>query len=51
MMRALVASNVLSRREGAVVFVPLDPLRDPNGTMVVQRLQRLHDLAKIRDVL
>ena len=51
MMRALVASNVLSRREGTVVFVPVDPLRDPNGSMVVQRLQRLHSLAMIRDVL
>jgi sirohydrochlorin cobaltochelatase len=51
MMRALVASNVLSRREGTVVFVPLDPLRDPNGKIVVQRVQHLHSLAKIRDVL
>jgi sirohydrochlorin cobaltochelatase len=51
MMRAMIASNVLSRREGTVVFVPLDPLRDPNGKIVVQRLQRLHSLAKIRDSL
>jgi sirohydrochlorin cobaltochelatase len=51
MMRALVASNILSRREGTVVFVPLDPLRDPNGSIVVQRLQHLHSLARVRDVL
>src|SRR5262245_58231046 len=31
MMRALVASNVLSRREGALLFVAINGLQDPGG--------------------
>ena len=31
MMRALVASNVLARREGTVLFVPVNPSIDPRG--------------------
>ena len=34
MMRALVASNVLSRREGTVLFVPVNAATDPDGTIV-----------------
>ena len=34
MMRALVVSNVLSRREGNVLFVPVNPAIDPTGTIV-----------------
>lgn len=51
MMRALLASNVLSRREDAVLFVSLDPLRDPDGAIVLQVLQRLHSAAKFRGIL
>ena len=32
MMRALVASNVLSRREGTTLFVPVNSVTDPTGT-------------------
>ena len=31
MMRALVASNVLARREGTVLFVPVNPAADPTA--------------------
>jgi hypothetical protein len=31
MMRALVAHNVLSRREGSMLLVPVDATRDPSG--------------------
>ena len=31
MMRALVAGNVLARREGRTLFLPLDPVADPDG--------------------
>ena len=31
MMRALVASNVLARREGTALFVPVNPTTDPGG--------------------
>src|SRR4030095_5049020 len=34
MMRALVAQNVLSRREGLVLFVPVNAARDPRGVLV-----------------
>ena len=51
MMRALVASNVLSRREETTLFVPLNPVQDPNGDNVVGAMMRTHRLAKIKGVL
>ena len=48
MMRALVVSNVLSRREGVVLFVPVNPAADPNGGRVAQAVVRLHRLAAVR---
>lgn len=43
-MRLLVVSNVLSRREGTVVFVPVDPSSDPNGDRVTRIVQQLTSL-------
>jgi sirohydrochlorin cobaltochelatase len=51
MMRGMVVSNVLSRREGAVLFVPVNPVRDPGGARVVGSLVRVHRLAAARDLL
>jgi sirohydrochlorin cobaltochelatase len=51
MMRALVASNVLSRREGTVLFVPVNPDRDPDGDTVVRSVVRIHRLAAVRSVV
>ena len=48
MMRALVASNVLSRREDTVLFVPINPNTDPQGDTVIQVTCRIYDLAKNR---
>jgi hypothetical protein len=48
MMRALVVSNVLSRREGTVLFVPVNPAVDRNGGRVAQAVVRLHRLAAVR---
>lgn len=45
MMRALVASNILSRREGTVFFVPIDPVRDPTGEKAIRTVVRLSGLA------
>ena len=42
MMRALVASNVLSRREGTVLFVPLDPAVDHDGARLASAVARVH---------
>lgn len=45
MMRALVASNVHARREDAVLFVPANPVVDPDGARVATRVAHLHALA------
>jgi sirohydrochlorin cobaltochelatase len=51
MMRALVVSNVLSRREGTVLFAPLNINSDRTGDKVVTSLARAHRLAAARGVL
>jgi sirohydrochlorin cobaltochelatase len=48
MMRAMVASNILSRREGTVLFVPLNPESDPNGETVARSVARMHGFAIAR---
>ena len=48
MMRALVASNVLSRREGLVLFVPVNPETDPNGGRMAELVVRTFRLAAAR---
>ncbi len=50
MMRSLVASNVLSRREGTAYFVPVDPVRDPDGEAVVRVVSQLNALTRIAGV-
>ena len=51
MMRMLVAGNVLSRREGTVLFVPVNPLIDPDGSTVAESLRRIHAFAAARQIL
>ncbi len=51
MMRAMVASNVLSRREGTVLFVPVNEASDPEGQTVVRSFARVHKFAAARQVL
>lgn len=46
MMRALAVSNVLSRREGTVVFLPLNPEIDVTGDRTVQAVTEAHGLAQ-----
>ena len=50
MMRALVASNVLARREGTVLFVPVNPAIDPDGRSVAESVIRIHGYAASRSV-
>jgi hypothetical protein len=50
MMRALVTANVLSRREGHVLFLPLNPDRDPRGDVVSSAVARIYRLACARGV-
>lgn len=40
MMRALIAENVLARREGTVLCLPANPWRDPDGRLVLSGVQR-----------
>jgi hypothetical protein len=51
MMRAMLVSNVLSRREGTAIFVPVNPTSDPSGERVIQAVIRTHGFAQIRKVL
>ncbi len=51
LMRALVATNVLSRREDKTLFVPIDLHHDPGGHRTTQALARLHKLATLRSIL
>jgi hypothetical protein len=51
MMRALVASNVLARREGTVLYVPINPDTDPRGETVAEAVAKAHACATIRGVI
>jgi hypothetical protein len=51
MMRMRVVSNVLSRREGTVLFVPVNPAQDPDGDRVASAVVRIHRLALAKGVL
>ena len=48
MMRALVAGNVLARREEQTLFVPINAGIDPTGAILVPRLALVHRLAARR---
>jgi hypothetical protein len=51
MMRLLVAGNVLTRREGTALFVPVNPATDPDGQAVAAAVGRVHRFAAARGVL
>lgn len=48
MMRALVASNVLARREGQTLFVPVNAAVDRTGEILAPRVALVHRLAMRR---
>lgn len=50
MMRALVATNVLSRREEATLFVPINPKSDPDGEAVIRSLVQIHRFYSARQI-
>ena len=50
MMRAMVANNVLSRREGTMLFVPVNPASDPGGVIVARTVMMVHRLAAVRGI-
>ena len=45
MMRLLVAANVLTRHEGTVLFVPVNPATDPDGQAIAGAVARVHRFA------
>ena len=51
MMRMMVASNVLSRREGTVLFLPVNDASDAGGEIVTRLLTRVHRLAAARRII
>lgn len=51
MMRAMVAHNVLSRREGSTLLVPNNPASDPGGVIVARTVRVVHRLAAIRGLV
>jgi sirohydrochlorin cobaltochelatase len=51
MTRALVAMNVLARREDTVLCVPVNVSTDPQGERVARAIARVHQLAAARGVL
>ncbi len=51
MMRAVVVSNVVSRRENRKLFVPVNPVVDPEGGIVLRTVLRLHAFAAARGIL
>jgi sirohydrochlorin cobaltochelatase len=51
MMRAMVVSNVLARREESVLFVPVNPVTDPGGEIVARMVSRVHGFARVRGVV
>jgi sirohydrochlorin cobaltochelatase len=45
MMRLMVVSNVLSRREADSVYIPINPSADPSGSRIVSLFTRAHRVA------
>jgi sirohydrochlorin cobaltochelatase len=51
MMRVMVASNVFCRREGSLIYVPVNPTTDPGGNRVAALLLRAHRVARAQGVI
>lgn len=51
MMRATAVGNVASRREGATVFVPVNPVTDPEGEIVLRTVRDVYSFATARGIL
>jgi sirohydrochlorin cobaltochelatase len=51
MMRMLVVINVLARREGTVLFVPINPAVDPDGGIVSDSMELVYRLAALRGIV
>jgi sirohydrochlorin cobaltochelatase len=47
MMRAMVVSNVLCRREGNFIYIPVNPSADPSSRRIVDLLVRAYQVAGV----
>jgi hypothetical protein len=47
MMRAMVVNNILARREGTTLFVPINSAVDPGGEAVARCLVRVWELSRL----
>ena len=51
MMRVMVVSNVLARREGNSFYIPVDPSADRNGEAVAASVARAYRVARAQGVI
>jgi sirohydrochlorin cobaltochelatase len=51
MMRTMVGTNVLSRREGTALFVPVNPGSDPQGAVVTSAVARVYEFARAKGLV
>jgi hypothetical protein len=51
MMRTMVGTNVLSRREGTTLFVPVNPVTDPQGALAARAVGQVYGLARAQAIL
>lgn len=51
MMRGMVVCNVMARREETVLFMPVSPMSDPGGDVLVRNLARLMGFARVRGAI
>lgn len=51
MMRAMVVSNILARREETTLLLAMNPAQDPEGESALRVFVRVHGFAKARNVL
>jgi sirohydrochlorin cobaltochelatase len=51
MMRAMVAHNVLARREHSILYLPIQPAEEPGCDRVLRTLSRVHHLATAKGLL
>jgi hypothetical protein len=47
----MIAANILARREGTVMFVPINPVTDPGGEIVGEAIARIHHLGTVKQAL
>jgi sirohydrochlorin cobaltochelatase len=51
LMRTTVVNNVVSRREGTTVFMPVNPVTDPEGETVLRTVRQVYSFATVGGVL